>query len=206
MIVIIDYGVGNLSSIKNMLRKCGFESEVSSDPAVVASASHLILPGVGSFDHGIANLRAAPYFEVLSDKVLVQRTPFLGVCLGAQLLADSSEEGVLPGLGWIKGRVVRFDKEKMAKSNLKVPHMGWAEVQKKKNSPVFNDMYPDPRFYFVHSYHWVCDDISSELVSATYGYEFTAGVEQGNILGVQFHPEKSHKYGMRLYENFIRNY
>jgi glutamine amidotransferase len=204
MIVIIDYGVGNLSSIKNMMKKAGCEAVISSDPEIISSAEKLILPGVGSFDHGISSLKSASFFNVLEEKVMIKRTPVLGVCLGAQLMAESSEEGNLPGLNWIEGNVIRFKKEQVEKLSLKIPHMGWAEIYIQKNSNLFRDMYPDSRFYFVHSYHWVCSNANDVLVSANYGYDFTAGIEHGNIAGVQFHPEKSHKYGLRLFENFIK--
>jgi glutamine amidotransferase len=206
MIVIVDYGTGNLTSIKNMLKKCGADVIISDDVNDISAADKYILPGVGSFDHGISNLRSAKYFTVFQEKVLKKGTPVLGVCLGAQLLAESSEEGSLPGLGWISGKVVRFDQSIVSLEKLKVPHMGWSEVELKKESHIFYDMYLNPRFYFVHSYHWVCSNKEDELMTADYGYTFTAGVEKSNIIGVQFHPEKSHKYGLRLYENFLRFY
>ena len=206
MITIIDYGVGNLTSIKNMLKKCGAEVTITSDLALISNATKFVLPGVGSFDHGITNLRATPYFSILQEKVLQEKIPLLGICLGAQLLADSSEEGLLPGLGWIRGKIIRFNKERMNAAHLKVPHMGWSDVNFQKSSALFTGMHADPRFYFVHSYHWECADPADELLSADYGYTFTAGVEKENILGLQFHPEKSHKYGLRVYENFVKNY
>jgi glutamine amidotransferase len=189
-----------------MLKKIGVKAKISRDESDIALASKLILPGVGSFDHGIENLRSARYFSTLERQVLINKTPILGVCLGVQLFAERSEEGVLPGLGWIKGSVVKFDSEKVRNASLKIPHMGWAEINLKKKSMLFADMFPDPRFYFVHSYHFLCSNQDDELLTAHYGYEFTAGVESTNIVGVQFHPEKSHKYGMRLYENFVKRY
>jgi glutamine amidotransferase len=165
----------------------------------------LILPGVGAFDTGITNLTLAPYFEVLKRKVLVEKTPVLCICLGFQLLANSSEEGKLPGLGWIKGKVAKFQPAKMQNGSLKVPHMGWSDVAFRKKSNLVTGMPQDSRFYFVHSYHVECEDPADELISSTYGYPFTAGIQKENILGVQFHPEKSHKYGLQLFENFIHN-
>lgn len=206
MVLILDYGVGNLTSIKNMLKKCGAEAIISSDPVEIAGAAKLILPGVGAFDHGMLNLRSASFFSILQQKVLQQNTPILGVCLGAQLLAESSEEGEQQGLGWIAGRVVKFDAEKMNPAHLKVPHMGWTDVTIKKDIPLFKGLHEDARFYFVHSYHWQCTHAENVTVTADYGYDFTAGVEKDNILGVQFHPEKSHKYGMMLFDNFIKYY
>jgi glutamine amidotransferase len=205
MIIIIDYGVGNLTSIKNMIKRCGAEAEISSSPEKIAQADKFILPGVGSFDHGITNLRAAPYFSIFEKKILAEKKAVLGICLGAQLLSASSEEGNLPGLNWIPGKVIRFQKEKM-QQDLKIPHMGWSDILLKKRSPLFTDLEKAARFYFVHAYHWVCSFAEDELVTASYGYEFTAGVERENIIGVQFHPEKSHSFGMKLFENFIRYY
>src|SRR5690606_18814869 len=149
---------------------------------------------------------SAPYFSILEKKILEEKKPILGVCLGAQLLAGSSEEGTLPGLNWIRGKVVRFKTAKMDNPKLKVPHVGWADISIKKNSRLFTDMYSDARFYFVHSFHWECESPEDELVRSHYGYEFTGGVERDNIIGVQFHPEKSHKFGLKLYENFIKYY
>jgi glutamine amidotransferase len=204
MIVILDYGVGNLTSIKNMMKKAGCEAVISADPEIISKAEKLILSGVGSFDHGISNLKSASFFNILEEMVMIKKTPVLGVCLGAQLMAESSEEGNLSGLNWIPGNVIRFKKEEVEKQSLKIPHMGWSEISIQKNSLLFRDMYPDSRFYFVHSYHWVCSNADDELVRANYGYDFTAGIEHENIAGVQFHPEKSHKYGLRLFENFIK--
>ena len=206
MVTIIDYGVGNLNSIKNMLKKIGVEAVISSTTADIESADKLILPGVGSFEYGMNKLRSSPFFDILQQKVLKNKTPILGVCLGAQLLLNGSEEGQpVPGLGWIEGKALRFDQDKMA-DNYKVPHMGWNELQVKKESRLFTDMYNNQRFYFVHSYHMACYQEADILAESNYSYNFVAAVEKENILGVQFHPEKSHKFGMKLYENFIKFY
>ena len=206
MVTIIDYGVGNLNSIKNMLKKIGIEAVISSTTADIESADKLILPGVGSFEYGMNKLRRSPFFDILQQKVLKNKTPILGVCLGAQLLLNGSEEGQsVPGLGWIEGKALRFDQGKMA-DNYKVPHMGWNELQVKKESRLFTDMYNNQRYYFVHSYHMACYQEADILAESNYSYNFVAAVEKENILGVQFHPEKSHKFGMKLYENFIKFY
>jgi len=202
MIVIIDYKMGNLGSIFNMLKKIGVSSKLSSDTNDIFSASKLIMPGVGSFDNGMNNLREAGLLSVLNEKVLVQKTPILGICLGMQLLTRSSEEGTLPGLGWIEGHTVRF-RFGAEQAHLKVPHMGWNTVEFNRNS-IFSRGYEEtPRFYFVHSYHVVCDR-EDEIAGRTFhGYEFASAVQKDNIYGVQFHPEKSHKFGMRLLNNWL---
>lgn len=206
MIAIIDYGVGNLLSIKNMLRKAGCQDVIiSGNERDIALAEKLILPGVGHFDYGMRKLQASIFFDTLSTRVQEDRVPILGICLGAQLLTLGSEEGTLPGLGWIKAQTVRFDPSRMDQ-NLKIPHMGWREVSLQKPSKLFENMLEESRFYFVHSYHIVCDNPSDELVKCEYGYSFTAGVERENVLGVQFHPEKSHRFGLQLLSNFVNSY
>ena len=206
MVTIIDYGVGNLNSIKNMLKKIGVDSIISSQTTDIENAEKLILPGIGSFEYGMKKLRGSAFFQSLQQKVLQNKTPILGVCLGAQLLLNGSEEGQpVEGLGWIEGKAVRFDQDKMA-DNFKVPHMGWNELIIKKESALFKDMRPDHRYYFVHSYHMVCNQQTDILAESNYSYNFVAAVEKQHIIGVQFHPEKSHKFGMKLYENFIKFY
>ena len=205
MITIVDYGVGNLISIKNMLKKGGIESKISSEKEDVLNADKLILPGVGSFDYGMKQLRMAGLADILNERVLNKKVPILGLCLGVQLLTGSSEEGNEKGLGWIKGKTVAFDKSKLSSSE-KIPHMGWAEVKDFQQSKLFTGMYEEPRFYFVHSFHLQLENEADKLASSRYGYDFTAGIEHDNILGVQFHPEKSHKFGMKLLENFAKYY
>lgn len=206
MIVIINYRVGNLLSIANMLKRTGYREVYISDKIEdIKRADKLILPGVGHFDYGMKQLRQASFFESLNQRILENKVPILGICLGAQLLTQGSEEGEQPGLGWIQARTIRFDSSRMDPS-LKIPHMGWGDVKVQKPSKLFENMPEDPRFYFVHSYHLVCDDPTDELVSSTHGYSFVAGVERGNVLGVQFHPEKSHKYGLQLLSNFVNHY
>jgi len=141
--------------------------------------------------------------HAINKKVLDEKIPVLGICVGMQLLTEGSEEGKLPGLGWIKGRVVKFAAASLSPET-KIPHMGWTDVVLAKPSRLFEDMYADPRFYFVHSYYPEPQDSSDVLVYAQYGYRFAAGIEHGNIMGVQFHPEKSHKFGMKLLDNFVR--
>ncbi|PWT72747.1 MAG: imidazole glycerol phosphate synthase subunit HisH [Bacteroidetes bacterium] len=205
MLVIVDYGVGNLESIRNMLKKTGTESTISSDQNIILEASKLILPGVGAFDTCASKLKQSGLIHAINQKVKEEKTPILGVCVGLQLLLEGSEEGVLPGLGWIKGKVVRFKQERM-NGGFKIPHMGWSEVELPRSSSLFKDLDIRPRFYFVHSYYPELVDEYDALVYANYGYPFVAGVEHENILGVQFHPEKSHKFGMKLLDNFVKNY
>ena len=204
MIAILDYKTGNLGSIKNMLKKIGFESSITSDPKEVEKASKLILPGVGAFDKGIKTLKELDLLEVLNTQVKEKKVPILGICLGAQLMTSGSEEGSQEGLNWVAGKTVRFQLNK--ESGFKVPHMGWNYVDAKKESRLFQEMFFDPKFYFVHSYHMQFSQVDQVLLSCKYGYDFAAAFEYQNILGVQFHPEKSHKFGMRLLDNFVNNY
>lgn len=201
MITIIDYGVGNLSSIKNMLKRIGVAAEITNDVAAIEKAEKLILPGVGHFNYGMEQLHKSGLVSILNEKVLEKKVPILGICLGVQLLTQSSEEGTAAGLGWIAGKTIAFDKTKL-QANQKIPHMGWSEVSNYQQSKLFTNMPDEPRFYFVHSYHLALENSADVLVTANYGYQFAAGIEHENILGVQFHPEKSHKFGMKLLENF----
>jgi glutamine amidotransferase len=153
----------------------------------------------------MGHLRNASFFEVLNKKVLIDKTPILGICLGAQLLLNGSEEGNTSGLGWIEGYSKKFRAEQLP-PHLKIPHMGWNEVKPLKSSKLLQCLPEDPRFYFVHSFYMTCTNPEHHLLGANYGYPFIAGVENENILGVQFHPEKSHKYGMALLKNFVTNY
>ena len=200
MIVIVDYGMGNLGSMANMLRKVGAVTAVSSDLDTIRRAEKLILPGVGSFDAGMRELSARGLVPVLRERAGAG-TPMLGVCLGMQLFGRSSEEGQLPGLGLFDATAVRFHPSPDA-PKLKVPHMGWNAVQPLRAHPLFAEMPEEMRFYFVHSYHLECADAAEPIAQAAYGGQFVAAVARGNVMGVQFHPEKSHKFGMRLLRNF----
>ncbi|MFC1508428.1 imidazole glycerol phosphate synthase subunit HisH [Candidatus Omnitrophota bacterium] len=202
MIVIINYGLGNNGSILNMLRKVGCrEAVISSKPEDILSATKLILPGVGHFDKGISNLADRGLIEPLKERVLEGKAPLLGICLGMQMLAKRSEEGAEKGLGLIKGDVRRFSFTDG--QTLKIPHMGWNHVKFAKESPIAMGLEDDARFYFVHSYHLAFENEDDILTLTEYGYEFVSAVAHDNILGVQFHPEKSHKFGMKLLKNFV---
>jgi len=195
-IVVVDYDMGNVGSIVNMLKKIGHAATLSADPDVIRAADKLILPGVGSFDAGMENIRKRGLVDVLNDKVVAQRTPVLGICLGMQLLGERSQEGDAAGLGWIPSESV-----KLASDTLRVPHMGWNEIAPTSHW-LFEGEPADMRFYFVHSYHVVCKDPQHRIATATYGIELTAAVARDHIVGVQFHPEKSHRFGMQLLRNF----
>jgi len=200
MVAIIDYDVGNRGSIANMLRKLGCEALVTRDPDAIRRAQKLILPGIGAFDHGMEKLTEHKLIDVLNEQVLARRVPILGICLGMQLFGTGSEEGSRAGFGWIQGRSVRFRFETMA---LKVPHMGWNHVAPVRPQSAALGLTADARFYFVHSYHVVCSHPDDVLATCTYGLRFSAVVGRDNILGVQFHPEKSHRYGLQLLQKFI---
>lgn len=201
MIVIVDYGMGNVGSICNMLKKAGAAARISSDPATIEQAQKLILPGVGAFDHGMKSLAERDLIPLLNRKVLEEKAPVLGLCLGMQLFTRRSEEGQMPGLGWLAADTLRF-KFDFAHAHLKIPHMGWNTLSACLSHPVLADLDEDSRFYFVHSYHVVCEDANERLAQSIYGYEFTSAVVKENIIGMQFHPEKSHKFGMKLLKNF----
>ncbi len=202
MITIVDYKVGNLGSIQNMLKKIGAKSQITSDPVKLESAEKIILPGVGAFDSGVESLKKFNLWDVLNQKALVEKRPILGICLGAQLLCQGSEEGKQKGLGWIDAQVKKFNFEDRS---FKVPHIGWNYTDIQKESKLFKNMYEEPKFYFVHSYYMQVDD-NSGLTKTNYSFNFDSAVEKHNILGVQFHPEKSHKFGMKLLENFVSEF
>jgi len=200
-IVVVDYGMGNIGSIANMLRKVGAEARIASDHSVIESADKLILPGVGAFDQGMHHLADRGLIPLLRRKVLEEKTPILGVCLGMQLFAKASEEGQCPGLGWLDATAVRFRPEE-TEPRLKVPHMGWNTLEPRRRHPLLEGLEDEARFYFVHSFHLVCNDPHVVLTRTSYGGHFVSAIAQDNILGVQFHPEKSHRFGIRLYRNF----
>jgi glutamine amidotransferase len=204
LITIIDYKTGNLGSIQNMLKKIKVESRVTSVPEEIASATKIILPGVGAFDQGMKKLESLHLKDILTRKVLDEKIPVLGICLGMQLMTRRSEEGTLDGLGWIDAETVRF---RFKNTDLyKSPHMGWNFIRQNKTSRLFTNMYPESKYYFVHAYYVIVNDNADILTTTEYETVFTSSFEKSNILGVQFHPEKSHKFGMVLLKNFAELY
>ncbi len=201
MIAIIDYGLGNLGSIANMLKVLGEKSIITSNKSEIINADRLILPGVGAFDAGMSQLKERNLIECIKEQAK-NKKPLLGICLGMQLLGRSSEEGILPGLGLIQFDNIRFSFGD--NSPLKIPHMGWDIVKFNQHNPLIKDIQGVQRYYFVHSYHAVCDNSENILMSCDYGYEFAASVVSENVYGVQFHPEKSHDFGMALLNNFAK--
>ena len=199
MISIVDYGMGNLGSLLNMFKRVGTRACIVSDPRCLQSASKIVLPGVGAFDAAMQCINSIPGLkETLEFKALVEQIPILGVCLGMQLLTEQSEEGILPGLGWIMGRTYRFPRG----TGLKVPHMGWNSAHPSTPNPLTVDLGEDPRYYFVHSYHVLVTNSQHSIMKTKYGIEFDSAIAKDNILGVQFHPEKSHRFGMQILNNF----
>jgi glutamine amidotransferase len=202
-IAIVDYGSGNFGSIKNMVKKTGFSAHITSDAGSILKADKIILPGVGSFNQAMMNIEKLCLREVLEEKVIRGRTPLLGICLGMQILAERSEEGDKSGLGWIDADVVKFIPSESA--SIRVPHMGWNVVTERAPNLLFSGLAEEKRFYFVHSYYMVCRNDKDVVATTNHGTTFTCAIQRGNIYAVQFHPEKSHKFGMTLLKNFIEH-
>jgi glutamine amidotransferase len=203
MIIILDYGMGNTASILNMIHRVGGDAVISSDTQKILEANALILPGVGAFDNAMQKLNESGLLDLIRQRVQEDNVPFMGICLGMQLLFESSEEGALPGLGLVSGEIKKFAFHKAGQESLKIPHMGWNVVQPVAGTRMFNGFDRDPRFYFVHSYHAVCADSNDVAATCEYGYPFACAVQKDNIFAAQFHPEKSHKFGMQIFKNFL---
>lgn len=202
MITIVNYGMGNLGSVLNMFKRIGAHAQISSDVEDIRKASKILLPGVGAFDTAMQRIHDGGLKEVLDQKALVEKIPVLGICLGMQLLTESSEEGKLPGLAWINGKTYNF-KGKIDE-HLKVPHMGWNTTQISNQTILSKGYEGEIRFYFVHSYYVLVNDQNNSMMKTMYGVEFDSAIVNDNIWGAQFHPEKSHKFGMKLFENFAK--
>ena len=201
MIYIVDYGIGNLGSIENIILRTGGEVGISSNPIEIEKATKLILPGVGNFDYGMKKLKESGLNEIIEQKALKEKIPTLGICLGAQMMCKSSEEGIEPGLGWFDANVKKFDF--LDNAQLRVPHMGWNFVKIKKESLIAKDLAENSRFYFVHSYHMLPNVKEDLLFETSYGYNFASGLQRENLYALQFHPEKSHSFGKQIFKNFI---
>lgn len=201
-IVILDYGMGNLGSIQNMLQYLGEDAVITSELSVIEKAEKLILPGVGAFDAGMGQLESSGLKNLLIEKVINQSIPILGICLGMQLMTQGSEEGTSNGLGWLDAHAYKFDFSQ--DTGLRVPHMGWNTIDITQNHPLVADLDEEPRYYFVHSYYVKSNDEHEVIANAHHGHPFAAIMSKGNIMGCQFHPEKSHRFGMMLLKNFAK--
>jgi imidazole glycerol-phosphate synthase subunit HisH len=201
MIIIVDYKLGNSGSVLNMLKYLNIKAEISSDKYKILNADKLIISGVGSFDTGMLNMKNMGLTELLQEKVEIKKTPVLGICLGMQLMGKNSEEGVEKGFGWIDASSKKFDNKL-----LPVPHMMWNTLKLAGKSKLFINFEADPRFYFAHSFYFDCAKTEDIIATTLYSIEFPSVIEHENIVGVQFHPEKSHKIGMKLLSNFNSEY
>jgi imidazole glycerol-phosphate synthase subunit HisH len=202
-IVVVNTGVGNVRAIPNMLRRLGASAEISDEARVVDKADCIILPGVGSYDSAVRYFEQTGLKDILNQKAGRDNVPTLGICLGMQLMAEGSEEGREPGFGWIPGRLKRFQPQDGKDKPIRVPHMGWNIVEDIEGEPLYAGMRDEARFYFDHSYYWQPENQDSYCGVAEYGIRFAAGVKRGNLYGVQFHPEKSHRFGLQMFSNFL---
>jgi len=201
MIVIVDFGLGNVRSIKNMFKRVNERKvSISSELETIQNASKIILPGVGAFDNGMKNLQEYGLINILNKKALDEKVPVLGICLGMQLMTQGSEEGNLPGLGWFDAKAVKFN----LAPDLKVPHMGWNYINQNDKNNLFLKKDKKYRFYFVHSYHVKCNNENDVLFTTHYGDEFNSAIQKDNLIGMQFHPEKSLHFGMDIFESFVK--
>jgi len=202
-LMIVNSGVGNVRSVRNMLARLGVDAEISDDPAALAVADAIILPGVGSFDAAMRRMHGGGLVEVLNAQAAGGTTPILGICLGMQLMADASEEGRERGFGWIPGEVRRLKPEDGGATRIRVPHMGWNMIERRAHDILCEGMHAPPRFYFDHSYHFVPRDPAWISGTARHGIDIAASLRRGVLFGVQFHPEKSHRFGLKLLQNFV---
>jgi len=199
MIAIVDYGLGNVKAFATVFKKLNIPANIAGENKDLLHASKIILPGVGAFDYAMDKLEKSGMLNQLNDLVLKHSIPVLGVCVGMQIMAKSSDEGLLPGLGWIDGVVKMFNRETMS-----VPHMGWNNIKPVNNNSLLKDLDESSHFYFLHSYYFKCSRETDIIASTDYYGEFTSAVNNANIYGVQFHPEKSHDWGLKLLENFAK--
>jgi len=201
MITIIDYGVGNINAFLNIYKQLNIPATTAKTVAELSGASKLILPGVGHFDYAMQRFTDSGMKDKVDELVVNQKVPVVGVCVGMQMMAKGSDEGSLPGLGWIDAHVHKFDASQVS-AKLPLPHMGWNDIQIVKNTPLLKDLETDPRYYFLHSYYFKCNNQNDSIAETKYGINFTSAVNHDNIFGAQFHPEKSHHFGIQLLKNF----
>jgi glutamine amidotransferase len=201
MISLIDYGVGNINAFLNIFKQLGIAANKASTSEQVERATKLILPGVGAFDDAMQRLNDSGMRDALQQAVKVDKIPVIGICVGMQMLADHSDEGSMPGLGWISGEVKRFDPAAITHTT-KFPHMGWNDVKPVRESPLFTGLETGARFYFLHSYYYQCEDEADVLATSAYGLQFASAINHNHIYGIQCHPEKSHHFGIQLLQNF----
>jgi glutamine amidotransferase len=202
MLAIIDYGMGNLGSVKKKMDRIGVKSIITSNVQEIKNSNKIILPGVGHFAKAVFEIKNRGLWDLLSEQVLIEKKPILGICLGMQIMAKHSEEGDVNGLGWFDAEVVKFQvKDKL---KFKVPHIGWNQISKTKESTIMNEIPDTSEFYFVHSYYFRCNNPGDILNETEYEANFTSAIEKENIFGVQYHPEKSHDVGELLLKNFVK--
>lgn len=203
MITIIDYGLGNIRAFVNVYDRLNIKTKIAHTAEDVLNAKKIILPGVGSFDYAMCQLNSSGMRDELENQVLVNKIPVLGICVGMQMLGKSSEEGVLPGLGWIDGNVKLFD-ESLIQNKTRLPHMGWNTMKPVKETPILTGLNDDSRFYFLHSYYFSCNNDCDIISTTEYGITYASAINSENIFGIQFHPEKSHSNGIKLLHNFAK--
>ena len=203
MIALIDYGLGNISAFANVYKKINIPVIIAKNPEQLSGADKIILPGVGSFDFAMQRLNQSGMRETLDELVLLKKVPVLGICVGMQMLALSSEEGKLPGLGWIDGEVKKFNPVTFSQDAF-IPHMGWNDVTSVIKMPLFENLDQNARFYFLHSFYFHCNRSENIIATTDYGIKFSSAICNKNIFGVQFHPEKSHQWGIQLLKNFSK--
>jgi len=203
MITIVDYGLGNIRAFVNVFERLNIKTRVAHCADDLRDVSKIILPGVGAFDHAMTQLNKSGMREELEKQVLINKVPVVGICVGMQMLAKSSDEGILPGLGWIDGSVKIFDASKI-NYKTQLPHMGWNTINPVNGHPLLSGFNSESRFYFLHSYYFVCNDPKDVLATTEYGIRYASAVNKDNIFGIQFHPEKSHANGIQLLHNFAK--
>ncbi len=201
MITIIDYGVGNIFAFQNVYKRLNIPTKIAKSVSDLENAKKIILPGVGAFDYAMQRLNASGMREKLDELVLDKKVPVLGICVGMQMMGNKSDEGLMEGLKWINAEIIKFD-ESLIKQRTKLPHMGWNDVVMVKNNILFDELDEQSIFYFLHSYYFKCNHQEDVIATTNYGISFTSAVNANNIFGIQFHPEKSHRYGEQLLNNF----